>query len=255
MRDFSQYPIVFAGDSHVSCIAGWDTADPAQLINIKKIPSLYSLRGSWPRQRDYFEKLVYIAKASPDLRPVFLLRGNDHLAAFLLQPDQPIDFFSSKFPELPVDTNCRIVPEELIDGYFSSLIEPMRSVLYDISHFGGRFISVATPPPKGDDEFLRSVLGNESYFCEALACKGLSIGDVTFTSPATRLKLWGAVCRANERLTNEAGGTFIPPPPGAFNSSGFLDDKYFEPDCTHANSAYGELMIDYLNDFLAGSEK
>jgi len=75
--------------------------------------------------------------------------------------------------------------------------------------------------------------------------RGISVSDVGLERPETRLKLWRMETRAIAKWASSEGLEFVPAPAGSYDEDGFLHPQYYS-DATHANSAYGALVIDQI---------
>jgi hypothetical protein len=105
---------------------------------------------------------------------------------------------------------------------------------------------LAPPPPKQDVDHILS--NPDSDFTKA----GILENGV---SPAPlRLKLWELQMRVLRKLCEEWDVGLVPPPGEAVDSSGFLKRDYYAKDATHANAAYGELVLRQLERLAAQGE-
>lgn len=95
---------------------------------------------------------------------------------------------------------------------------------------------LATPPPKGDQERLQALLKNHGR---------------KVNRPAQRLALWQIEMEVVRDLCAEWGVEFIEPPAASRDSHGFLRPEYYAADITHANAAYGELVLRQLEELVA----
>jgi hypothetical protein len=102
---------------------------------------------------------------------------------------------------------------------------------------------VGTPPPKKDNEALRKLLEKEPYFCDWAAQLGQSIDEIKITEPHVRLKLWFLLQDMIAEIGRRHGARFIPVPSELQDEDGFLLEQYWHPDVTHANAAYGAIVL------------
>lgn len=96
-----------------------------------------------------------------------------------------------------------------------------------------------TPPPKSNNEFIASKV--KSY-------RGRLASDVGITPPELRFRLWKLEMRVLERFCAELGIALVPPPIESLTQEGFLSEEYYADDATHANRAYGALVLRQLHD-------
>ena len=255
--DFSQFPVKLVGHSHIYTMGGFEKPDDGfdAAITFREDPventiDLSICHGEWPRTDQYWSDIQNLGQSQEQFLFALSYRGNDHLARFLIQPQNPIDYFSSEFPELPVDESSQIVPEALIEALFFPDYEPLRAIVRGFVETGRRVIIIGTPPPKLDDGFLQTQIVNESYFSQI--CESLNINpeEVIFSSGDLRMKLWGMLQSFCRKICSEEGAEFIPVPKEAVEENLSLKSIYWAEDCTHANRRYGKLVLEDLARYL-----
>lgn len=74
--------------------------------------------------------------------------------------------------------------------------------------------------------------------------------EFRFAGALARLNLWKLETLAVERYLQRAGVAHYLYPPGTVDHDGFLRPEYHASDATHANAAYGELLIADLQRML-----
>jgi hypothetical protein len=70
-----------------------------------------------------------------------------------------------------------------------------------------------------------------------------------------RYKLWRAQSSLLRAFCAELGIVFVPAPIGAQDAEGLLSEPYWGDDATHANAAYGELVLDEIASRLAAARE
>jgi len=69
---------------------------------------------------------------------------------------------------------------------------------------------------------------------------------VRFSPPLLRLKLWELTQDLLRDAVEGAGGVYVPCPPEARDDRGLLRREFWNEDITHANKAFGNLMLDQM---------
>lgn len=259
--DFSATPLVLAGYSHIYSLIGiadttlgFAAATEFRVDPVDGIPGLWMGHGEWPRTDAYWERLQAFASREDEFAIGLSYRGNEHLARFLLQREMPIDFFSSEFPDLPIDPEAQLIPEMMAEALFSPFYEPLAETVRNLRSTGRRVVLIGTPPPKGDDAFLRQMIANEEHFVRICEMQSIPVDEVEFTRLSTRVKLWGVIQAIIRQGALAGGGSFLPAPRLAIEEDGSLRREYWNTDCTHANCAYGRLVLQDLLDHLGQPE-
>lgn len=83
--------------------------------------------------------------------------------------------------------------------------------------------------------------------------RGAVLSESTLNPPILRLKMWEVEMQALAGVCNEWGIGYIGVPPKARTTEGFLRPEYYAPDATHANVAYGHLVLEQLVDLATKS--
>ncbi|MBO0662528.1 GSCFA domain-containing protein [Jiella sp. CQZ9-1] len=107
-----------------------------------------------------------------------------------------------------------------------------------IQHSRAPTFCLAAPAPKADEDHI--LRGAETPFREA------GIENVGVTPAPVRLKLWELQQRTLTEFCAEIGVKFLPNPEGTRNADGFLEPAYYGRDSSHANVAYGGLVVEQL---------
>ena len=102
---------------------------------------------------------------------------------------------------------------------------------------------LGTPPPKKDSEALRRKLEREPFFLDWAAAIGQDVATIKITEPLVRLKLWHLLQDMFRAEAQKVGAVFVPVPAETLDDEGYLKPEYSADDVTHANEAYGALML------------
>lgn len=188
----------------------------------------------------YWKEVSKRAGSQPTL---IVFNGNQHYGEFLFPTDPPIDFLGAGPRGQEVQPNMTIVPRRLIRAHFSKSLEQLRASLSDMSKNArtSTFI-LGTPAPKPDLEKWASYVRASEYFRSAAKRRGLDIEKISFNSPLILLKMWREVQSLLKEVADEYGAHFIPVPEASLDEHGFLR-REFHADVTHANAAYGSLVL------------
>ena len=231
----------FLGDSHTVCIIG-----AAKGIDPETLPfSVFASRFEKVKR----EKAGVIAgmtmqatiemltRASANDVLVSLIRGNQFNAIGLMQHPEPFNFFDPDSDNSDISPDEHLIPSSVIEDMFAKYAgAPRNNFLLDAKdYFKGRRFRVVPPPPKYDNEFIRSHA--ETMFRD----RGIETFGVTH--PEVRMKLWRAQVRAMRGLYEPLGVGVLMPPPESVDVDGYLKLEYYGPDATHANDKYGRLVI------------
>lgn len=245
-------PLLIAGDSHiVSFGIPLKSTDGSHYVTDLKQhgDGVLGLVGAWPRQFD-----VYWAAAQEHAKGrtiAVFWGGNVHLSSYLFAPTPLFDFVPSANPDLPLDETAVIVPEEAIRALFAAPIRQLKGRVEALKSVAAKVLVPGTPPPKEDDAFIREWLHREPYFERLAAQMGLKPGDVPLSPPLLRLKMWIALQGLLRDMAEETEAVFVPVSAAAQTGPGFLSRSYYANDTTHANLAYGDLMLGELRKMTA----
>ena len=117
----------------------------------------------------------------------------------------------------------------------------LRSITTLRDYYGDPFIHVISPPPVGDDRHIAENPGG--YFRDKI-----HLG----VAPASlRGKLYRLHTRVVVEFCQEHGIPTLLPPAEAVTEDGFLARPFWKNDPTHANAAYGRLVLEQLRGYTA----
>lgn len=229
--------VILAGHSHLTALTVNHVKHPPAL---RKRDNLHVLEGTWPRDEAYWRALADNA-AGADL--VIIWGGNEHNVGYFFQAAFAFDFLSNKVKRLI--PSFQIVSQSRIKRRFNEIdLDELNGVLAMLNERGPSSVTLlGTPPPKKDNEALRKLLAQEPYFCDWAAQLGQSIEDIKITDPHVRLKMWFLLQDMIAEIAHRHGARFIPVPRELQDEDGFLLEQYWHPDVTHANAAYGAIVL------------
>lgn len=237
---------IFAGHSHVRAfrMPVWSGGEP-QLLPLygRRDDKILGLLGASPRDAAYWDALVQ----NSEHKTVFLFWcGNQHLSRFLFATKPVFDFYLASDPLVPMLPNTMLVPETMVRAVLNEINKELVELLSRlISVPGCEPVLCGTPPPKGNDERLRTYI-KEPNFHSLAQRLGFSVSDVPFTPLSVRRKLWVVVQELLHEIAESMGCKFQAVPKQALDSNGFLREEYWGQDASHANHDYGRLFLRQL---------
>ncbi|WP_341487071.1 hypothetical protein [Pararhizobium sp. A13] len=226
--------ILVVGSSHTAVIAkaaaGVDNVNALWVKNPK--------RDDGPGDITIQQASEAVAALTPSDILAITWVGTYHNIFGLAQHEQPFDFFEPDSSEEP-DLTRELIPYGTLHRQFA--MTTGRDVV--TRKIGGntkaKVVLLATPPVKGDDDFIRAKLKLKNY-------RGQSIDEVGVTPASIRAKLWRLEMRCVESYCIDINAEFLPVPDAAFTDEGFLRTDLYGSDATHANVKYGAMVVEQL---------
>lgn len=230
--------IIIAGHSHVAALIGHAHVEgDFRLLPVEGYDGFFGLHGplkdGFPvRAEPYWDAL---ARCSVQNWVAVLYGGNEANFRFLFEDATPFDFVLRSLQSLPLNPDAVIVPEALVRAQIQALLGKPLDDLLSALKTRARFpvILLGTPPPKGDHDLLRRFLPPE-------------FPQLKLTSAVVRLKLWHVLQELYEEKARLCGLDFLPVSTEVMDKQGFLKPRFWADDLTHANSAYGRVMLECL---------
>jgi hypothetical protein len=189
------------------------------------------------------DALERAARLEPDDVMVISIAGTLHNVLGLLEHEKPFDVFTRGDESMTLAEGRVVVPANaLLDMLMGAMLDKRivtlrRKARCPVYH-------LAPPPPKEDGGFI--IARTARYRDRLVAEAGLN--------PAgTRLKLWKLEMRALAHRCAEWTMHLMLPPVEAQTPEGFLKTEYYANDATHANAAYGELVLRQLEAVAAAT--
>ena len=241
------------GDSHTVAIAdavarraAAGRTDPEFVIGrfAREKPNGKKIRGV-----SLEDALAMLKTAGPNDILVAVVGGNQYNTLGLLEHPEPYDFMLTPADAETLTPGARIIPVRQVEAAFDAFLSGWMATTVAALRgaFKGQAYYLETPPPKADAEYIR--VNAEAYF----RTDGVVAVNV---SPAPfRRRLWQVQSRAIERLCDSQDLTFLPAPRGGFDAEGYMARECYGADATHANAAYGELVLGHLEALLSAKSK
>jgi hypothetical protein len=174
--------------------------------------------------------------------------GNQHNWHFLFPFEQPFRLHDC-------GEHGTVVPASMISAFFEPSLAGMdlRERLRVDSVRAEHTAILGTPPPKAEEE-IRTGLQREPLLLEAVAAAGESVDTIPITSVALRVGLWKILQGDLAAWAARLGAVFVPVPASAQTADGCLKPEYSVGDSSHANGAFGALMLGEIESALAQAE-
>lgn len=240
-------PIILTGHSHATALGVFvDSPDfTHQLLPIRNMdPRFVGFTGAWPREAAYWADLAAVAAGR---NIAILWDGNQYNAMFLFRREPQFDIYLSEYPDIGIDPDCVIVPQSAVKEKNEFSLNGLRETIKLLRSAGpARILVVGTPPPKGDDNALLAVLGNEPYYKRVAEEIGVDWNSIQLTPRLIRWKLWKLIQTWYREISEDEGVAFLPVPDTVLTDDGFLRPEFWADDATHANAAYGYIMLERI---------
>jgi len=230
--------IIIIGDSHTHALKrALKTSNRQELKDVVEVYSFAKIKNEQKVGDLTLEEVEALVSELDSEDVVFSLTGgNQHNSVVLIQHPEPFNV------GIPLSTEDTVLPKTLIP------YQVMRSV-FEKGLQGNDFKRLsrlknatkaqvwhlAATPPKSDENHI--LKRHETDF----AAKDITSHGVS--DPFLRLQVWHLQLDVTESLCNKLGIKFMPFPKEAQDADGFLAVDYYADDATHANEAFGELML------------
>lgn len=235
--------LVIVGGSHVNCHGGHlgRSPDDYEMNPIDEGRGFWRIGGA-PRNQGYWDAVYELAKT---LRIALSFMGNQHVEHFMFLEKQ-FDFVLASNALLVVDHDVELVPELQARAVFQPSMRLLDTVLTSMLDTGGpRPIVLGTPPPKADNQAIRRGMQiHADFFTKLASDHGLDPEKAQLAPACLRLKLWWLLQQMMRETAERLAVEFWPVSALAMTEEGFLRPEYWSEDATHANAAYGALMLD-----------
>jgi hypothetical protein len=210
-----------------------------QLLEPEYNPNVRSDNGRWVLKEALAERLQRDL-AIRDNRAqsiVDCVAGNEYHFIGLANHPRPFDFVLPTAPHLPLQPNAEIIPTTLITQTMRHALQYALAVLTALREATSLPIwHVQSPPPVPSEAHI---MAHPTHFKDALKQYGVA--------PAVlRWKLWRLQSEIYLEACESQGISFLPTPPAAMDQDGFLVESGWNPDPTHANKWYGDLVLSQI---------
>jgi len=174
--------------------------------------------------------------------PIFsMVGGNAHNNFGIIQQGPAMDFIHPRHPHLSNNSTAMRLPYQLVRDAVEQRASVWPAVFTALCQLApGRIIHFESPPPIANEQFLVKRLRGR------FRARGLD--NIKINPPTLRYKLWQTNSDIYRDLCARHGQVFVPSPEVAQTSMGFLAYSYWN-DPTHANQAYGALVLQRMEEF------
>lgn len=169
--------------------------------------------------------------------------GNTHSKLSIIKHSSPFEYYIPGKNEIL--ENKEIISFGAIYDYFMehlkrefSLYEAIREIWH------GPLYRLCPPPPFRSNEYIAA--NADSFFRK----KGALVGNIN--DPFFRLKSWKVEVMAIRKECEVNNLHLLMPPANCLDAEGFLAERAYGPDATHANSIYGDYVLQQLIALLPG---
>lgn len=246
-RRMTKRKVLIVGDSHVYAIKAAVDKIAGHRSDFEFVALRLSTQknGTKIGDIDFPDLLGAVAHLRSSDALVTALRGNQYNTMGLMRHPRPFEVMIPGFADLPEGSYEELIPYATAYSFmFDSLKRGYGKQLVRIAKASAAPVfCLSAPAPKEDDEHI--LKGAETYFRDA------GISDIGVSPAALRLKLWELQNRALAKFCSESNLAFLPNPPRARDANGYLARAYYAGDATHANAAYGSLVLDQIAGMLA----
>lgn len=230
-----ELPILIIGQSHSEALLAAQRQLESPDVEIEnlnarhrelKVADKIKMNGYLPSKRS--RKLV-----------ASMIGGNFHNTFGLIENVVRFDFAVPGEDDFVLSEGRQLVTYELIKHYFTEIMN--RGFLQSIKalrdfYAPSRFIHICSPPPIEDNDHIIAHPGGVFK----------SKVQLGVTPSKLRRKLYDLHSHVVEEFCKVQGIDLLLPPGQAVTSEGFLARPYWMADPTHANAAYGQLVLDQL---------
>lgn len=176
-----------------------------------------------------------IARHDPVL--VSMTGGNVHNILGLIGHPRPFDFRLSREPSPPLSPAAELLVEGLVSATLARMMERDLVRLRALRASIGPFVHVESPPPVRDDNFIAAAA--DRHFRDA------GIASLGVSPAGLRFRLWRLASKLFRAEVERLGCRFLAVPEEAKDDGGFLRPD-LAADATHGNAAYGNILIEAL---------
>lgn len=277
----NQPRIIVFGDSHIDAVR---RAGKLRLMARKPLAvEAYRLpkmtRSDNSADSTPFEDVMSIVRNLSSQDMVFsMIGGNQHAVLATIQHPLPFDFFGLEDGDI-INEEIEIIPRNVVRAFLKSGImagdgERLK-ILREAT--AARVFHIIPPPPKESAEHILrchethfASLGREfaaqarerghpgnpgigrriaSWWRHLLGIRQENPHGISAAS--LRRKAWQLQVEILEDICKSINIEPIDPPSRAVTANGFLDPLYYAQDVTHANSDYGELILQTIDEAAA----
>ena len=235
--------VLLIGHSHTQCIFDAYGASLRDVVELDVI-RLHrdKIVGSEPSFGKYIaDQVAGFAKASvregaPYDLVASLMGGNTHNIVGLVEMTPPFDFVLSTQSSLRPSAHATLLPERLVRTVLQQRIETIFTGMKVIREmYGELMICLESPPPIGDDDYVRRHL--DEHFQKDFK----SGRDIV--SAELRYKLWKLASGIYSERCAQLGIPYVTCPEETMVNGRYLRPEGYPGNVTHGNKWYGELVL------------
>ena len=230
---------ILAGHSHAGSLGLMSGQGDPELVPVANEAGieLFALAAK-DRLPAYWDALV---SAAAHRTVVIVWAGNQHLSRFLFAPDPLIDFYLNDNDK--VVPGARLVPKSLINRLFDGKAALVKVLLRLREVEGCKVVVCGTPPPKKDGKKYREILQLDKRYGSQAKELNIDLATIPLTPGSIILKMWTMIQAHLKQAAEEGGALFVESPPEARDEDGFLSERFWVHDATHANGVYGKMLL------------
>jgi hypothetical protein len=168
-----------------------------------------------------------------------MIGGNFYNTFGLIENSVRFDFAVPGETDFVLEADRQLISYALMKHYFSDVMNRgfLESIRFLRDHYDPcRFVHVCSPPPIADNEHIVAHPGG--VFRDKV--------HLGVTPSRLRRKLYDLHTLVISDFCQREGIELLLPPPQAVTDDGFLAQRYWKQDPTHANTAYGKLVLNQL---------
>jgi hypothetical protein len=185
-----------------------------------------------------------------------LSRSDADFICILWSGNEPSEYFMIADPGLAivgprqrvVELPTSIVPYAMVKHLWSASMDALREVIATFPR-PERIVVVGTPPPKSELA-LRAGWAYEHVLRELIVTRGFTVETAPVGNRHTRVAAWDALQEGLQEVAEATGARFLAIPAGVQDADGLLLPEFSAPDATHANVAYGRLVVEELHSLI-----
>jgi hypothetical protein len=233
---------IVIGDSYTECIARALDCEPEwrDQIRVYRLSNKRSKTGDGHISIDDAKSIINTAEHSTSI--YISVSGTYHNILELLRHEKDYSIILDNDYIIKEDEISEIIPVRALWSAFDSHIMDSEYIIELCKIARGRLNLLSPPPPKESNQYIFDKLSGmkkKSY-------RGQLVADVGINPPALRYALWKIECARLQRWCGHYDVAYVPPPAKAFDGAMFLKECYYSEDATHANRAYGALVIEQI---------
>ena len=215
--------ILIVGHSHIVALQTAKTVDPTfefySIINQQQMDEISEL------DHDNYRSVI------------FSIMGNNHNVFGLLNHTQPFDFYFPENLNLPINSNARLLPVNLVAAILRRNMSSIFTITSQLlQYFKQPIYQIESPPPIPSELHIQKYPG-------VFKDKIIELG----VSPAPfRYKLWRLHSKIVSDNCQRLGISFIDVPTETQDEEGCLQERYWNTDPTHGNALYGDIVINQI---------